>query len=71
VGYVVRRGLGRPGGLGRARLHGPKLKRNRRGFQILAADLNGFKRILNPNQYLNLLTNKNLNFGSKIKIRDF
>jgi hypothetical protein len=50
---------------------GQKLKKNRRGFQILAADLNGFKRILNPNQYLNLLTNKNLNFGSKIKIRDF
>jgi hypothetical protein len=50
---------------------GQKLKRNRRGFQILAADLNRFKRVLNPNQYLNLLTNKNLNFGSKIKIRDF
>jgi hypothetical protein len=42
-------------------------------FRIyLATELDEFKRfrrILNPSQGLNFLTNKNLNFGSRIQIK--
>jgi hypothetical protein len=40
----------------------------------LATELDEFERlkwILNPNQGLNFLINKNLNFGSRIQIKQF